>query len=253
MIKKEKKAKNMYYKKYIERIIKDFDSLSKEEIKLALTSMLETESLSFEQLWNSKNDTIWNKYLTHYWDLIKTSNFDLTKELEQIKLSTIKELSPEEWYDFLLEKYFVWKYTAANRYASTTKHLRKYETDNKLDELLLLRDEILILKDEAIEYALKKAAEIKGLGIAGASGLLSILFPSKYGTVDQFVVKRLLEIQDLPERKIITEINPESINLSQGAILIEILRRKADDLNIQNKTDFWTPRKVDMVLWSYGR
>ena len=66
MIKKEKKAKNMYYKKYIERIIKDFDNLSKEEIKLALTSMLETESLSFEQLWNSKNDTIWNKYLTHY-------------------------------------------------------------------------------------------------------------------------------------------------------------------------------------------
>ena len=60
-------------------------------------------------------------------------------------------------------------------------------------------------------------------------------------------------ISYLPERKIITEINPESISLSQGAILIEILRRKADDLNIQNKTDFWTPRKVDMVLWSYGR
>ena len=123
----------------------------------------------------------------------------------------------------------------------------------KLDELLLMRDEILSLKDEAIEYALRKAEKIKGLGITGASGLLSILFTSKYGTVDQFVVKRLLEIHDLPERKIITEINPESISFSQGAILIDILRRKADELNIQNKTDFWTPRIVDMVLWSYGR
>ena len=109
------------------------------------------------------------------------------------------------------------------------------------------------MKDEVIEKALEKVKEIKGLGIAGASGLLSILFPSKYGTVDQFVVKRLLEIHDLPERKIITEINPESISLSQGATLIEILRRKADELNVHNKTDFWTPREVDMVLWSYGR
>ena len=244
---------NLEENKVIERIIKDFDSLSKEEIKLTLISMLETESLSFKQLWNSKSDTIWRKYKNHYWDLIKTSNLDLTKELEQIKLSTIKELSPKEWYDFLLEKYFVWKFTAAHRYASATKHFRKYETENKLDELLLLRDEILRLKDESIEYALRKARKIKGLGIAGASGLLSILFPSKYGTVDQFVVKRLLEIDDLPERKIITEIKPESINPTQGAILIEILRRKADELNIQNKMDFWTPREVDMVLWSYGR
>ena len=244
---------NLEQKKVIERIIKDFDGLSKEEIKHTLINMLETESLSFKQLWNSKNDTVWRKYLTHYWDLIKSSNFDLTKELEQIKLSTIKEMSPKGWYDFLLDKYFVWKYTAANRYASTTKHFRNYKTENKLDELLLLREEILSLKNEAIEYALKKTEKIKGLGIAGASGLLSILFPSKYGTVDQFVVMRLLEIQDLPERKIITEIKPESISSSQGAMLIEILRRKADELNIQNKTDFWTPRKVDMVLWSYGR
>ena len=244
---------NLYQKKVIERIIKDFDSLSKEEIKRTLITMLETESLSFKQLWDSKSGKIWRIYLKHYWDLIKSSNFDLTKELEQIKLSTIKELSPKEWYDFLLNKYFVWKFTAANIYAYNTKRLRKYEIENKLDELLLLRDEIVNLKDEAIEKALRKAEEIKGLGIAGASGLLSIFFPSKNGTVDQFVVKRLLEIHDLPELKIITEIKPESIRPSQGATLIEILRRKADELNIQNKTDFWTPRKIDMVLWSYGR
>ena len=244
---------NLYQKKVIERIIKDFDSLSKEDIKRTLISMLETESLSFKQLWDSKSGKIWRIYLKHYWDLIEPSNFDLTKELEQIKLSTIKEFSPREWYDFLLYKYFVWKYTAANRYASTTKHLRKYEIENELDKLLLLRDEILSLEDEAIKYALKKAKEINGLGIAGASGLLSILFPLKFGTVDQFVVKRLLEIRALPERDIIAKIKPESINLSQGAILIEILRRKANELNVHNKTDFWTPRRVDMVLWSYGR
>jgi len=244
---------NLEEKKVIERIIKEFDTISKEEIKQTLLSMLEIESLSFKQLWNSKNEKIWKKYLTHYWDLIKPSDFELAKELEQINPNTIKELNPKEWYDFLLEKYFVWKYTAANRYASTTKHFRKYEIDNKLDELLSLRDEIINLKDEDIEIALKKTKEIKGLGVAGASGLLSILFPSKYGTVDQFVVKRLLEIHDLPEREKIIEIKPESIKLSQGAILINILRRKANELNIHNKTDCWTPRKIDMVLWSYGR
>jgi len=54
---------NLYQKKVIERILKDFDSLSKEEIKRTLVSMLKTEFLSFKQLWNSKSGKIWRKYL----------------------------------------------------------------------------------------------------------------------------------------------------------------------------------------------
>ncbi len=41
---------------------------------------------------------------------------------------------------------------------------------------------------------LKITTEIHELGIASASGLLSILFPEYFGTVDQFAVEQLREI-----------------------------------------------------------
>jgi hypothetical protein len=37
------------------------------------------------------------------------------------------------WYEFLANEYFRWKYTAANRYATTTKQLAKYKKEGDLD------------------------------------------------------------------------------------------------------------------------
>ncbi len=47
------------------------------------------------------------------------------------------------------------------------------------------------------------AKKTPGLGFAGASGLLALLYPQKFGTVDQFVVKTLRNVPTLPtwERK----------------------------------------------------
>jgi hypothetical protein len=67
------------------------------------------------------------------------------------------------------------------------------------------------------------------LGVAGASGLLSILFPKYFGTVDQFVVKTLLEIDDLPERNILKSMHAESLSIKDGVILERVLREKALD------------------------
>jgi hypothetical protein len=49
-----------------------------------------------------------------------------------------------------------------------------------------------------IQTRLSIVTDIHGLGIAGASGLLAVLFPSHFGTVDQFLVKALLKILYLP-------------------------------------------------------
>ena len=95
--------------------------------------------------------------------------------------------------------------------------------------------------------------QIRGLGTAGASGLLSLIFPEKYGTVDQFIVKRLLEVADLPELEAVKKMNPEGLTVKEGVLLIEIMQRKAVDLNQQFETDEWTPRKIDKAMWGYGR
>lgn len=100
---------------------------------------------------------------------------------------------------------------------------------------------------------LSAASHIHGLSTAGASGLLSILFPSHYGTVDQFVVKSLLKINNLPEHDRLTQMNPERLYIRDGVLLEQILRTKAKDLNDKFQSTMWTPRKIDMVLWSYGR
>lgn len=96
-------------------------------------------------------------------------------------------------------------------------------------------------------------SQIKGLGISGASGLLSILFPEQFGTVDQFVILSLLKISDLPEHDQIAKMKPESITCKNGVILEQILRQKAAKLNTQFGSQNWTPRKIDMVLWAFDR
>ena len=100
--------------------------------------------------------------------------------------------------------------------------------------------------ENTIKIGFNLITMIPGLGIAGTSGLLSILFPKYYGTVDQFVVKSLKEAGvKLSVR------NPVSINLKGAIELEKIMYNKAQELNNRNGTSYWTPRKIDKVLWAH--
>lgn len=162
----------------------------------------------------------------------------------------IRGLREREWYDFLKDEYFPWKYTAANRLASTRKYLRIYEETNSLGQLFSIKEELFSFDLTNIQQGLKGARKIKGLGYAGASGLLAVLFPKWFGTVDQFVVKALWEIESLSEREKLLEMRPEDLKRKDAVLLIDIMRRKAAQLNAMFGTDEWTPRKIDMILWA---
>ena len=58
--------------------------------------------------------------LEDYWKFIKPSLRPLEREIQQLSPDVVRVMDGQQWYTFLLEKYFVWKYTAPNRYASTT-------------------------------------------------------------------------------------------------------------------------------------
>jgi hypothetical protein len=75
-------------------------------------------------LWNSGNQERWKRALERYWDFVKPANLALEKEMDRLDAESVRAMNPSGWYTFLLEKYFRWKYTASNRYASTTKLLR---------------------------------------------------------------------------------------------------------------------------------
>jgi hypothetical protein len=195
----------------------------------------------------------WEQALQRYWDFVQPRNLELERALNALDLKRLQSLSPQGWYNFLHDEYFRWKYTAPNRYATTTIQLRKYIAGGELGELENLCKRILNLDCNDVRLGLATATKIRGLGTAGASGLLSLIYPAHFATVDQFVVKALRLISDLPEADAISKMNPQNLSVADGVLLIGILNRKAKENNRLFSTSAWTPRKIDMVLWTYGR
>jgi len=205
---------------------------------------------TISHIWYSNNEIDWNEALKNYWKYVRPSNLLLEEKLQNLDLNHISNLDEKGWFDFLHEEYFRWKYTAPNRYITTTNSLKKYEFFNELDRLFDVKQRLMSLDKSDIKTGLTIAQEIHGLGIAGASGLLSLLYPQYFATVDQFVVKALLNISNLPEVNKLKLINSENLKLKDGILLIDILRRKAKENNETFNCSRWTPRKIDMVLWA---
>jgi hypothetical protein len=209
--------------------------------------------ISISELWTTNDAAQWESALARYWDLLLPGNIQLERDLENLQPSRLQAMDAEQWYDFLLNEYFRWKYTAANRYATTTMHLKKYAAEGKLARLFDIKERLLSFDRTDIEHGLSIASEIRGLGTAGASGLLALLYPTTFATVDQFVVKALRGVPGLPEAEKLLRMNPEGLTIRDGKLLIQIMTEKAQANNALFGLTDWTPRNVDKVLWTYGR
>lgn len=207
---------------------------------------------SIPELWHSTDARVWDRALDGHWNLINPENLALERELDTLALDALRSLDATEWYDFLHEKYFRWKYTAPNRLATTRASLSWYIEKSALDALNQIRLRLLALDPRDIRAAIATATEIRGLGTAGASGLLALMYPHAFATVDQFVVIALREVGDPFIASAVSGMNPEGLTLKNGVVLIEILRRKAEENNRIFPRPAWTPRKVEMILWTYG-
>ena len=90
-------------------------------------------------LWRSRSKSDWEIALKAYWNYVRPENLVLERRLNELKLDIIADLDQRGWYQFLHDEYFRWKYTAPNRYATTTKSLRRYRGqifDNEHPEYL---------------------------------------------------------------------------------------------------------------------
>lgn len=212
-----------------------------------------SDRLQVSRLWNSGTQKEWENAIDDYWGAVKRENLRLEEEIENLDPERIRFMDVSAFYDFLHNKYFVWKYTAPNRLATTRSSLEKYPRGNMMDQLAYIHHQLFEFDRADIGAGLEIAKQIYGLGTAGASGLLAVLFPKDFGTVDQFVVKALCEVEGLVEHAKLNRMNPESLTIRDGVLIISILRRKAKALNQSFGTSIWTPRMVDKVLWSVGR
>lgn len=202
------------------------------------------------ELWDSGAEASWALAYLHYYELL--GNRALEDELENLSADEVKQLDGEWFYRFLYEKYFPWKYTANNRLVRNRKLLTEFYNERGCDGFSQIHSRLFENDRHSDSEMFRLLRPIKGLGTAGISGLLAILWPEEYGTVDQFVVKALRQVESLSveERSRLEAMNPDNIRPVDAALLLGIMRKKAGRLNLDFHTDFWTPRAVDMVLWS---
>lgn len=129
------------------------------------------------ELWYTDREALWRSGPSQYWHRVQPANFRREQRRDVLKIGEIEALDEQGRYDFLCNEYFVWKYTAKNRLATTRKCLEWYVTENRLHDLLRVKEQLLSLDHRDIGGCFETAKSIRGLGYSGASGLLSILYP----------------------------------------------------------------------------
>ena len=99
-----------------------------------------------------------------------------------------------------------WKYIAGHRLDLTPRHLEKQARQKGKPYLVQLPEELLASENRCIWEALQVGMKFTGLGVVGASGPLTLRFPGKFGTGDQFVIRVPSQAWSLPGRDWIVRI-----------------------------------------------
>ena len=204
--------------------------------------------MDLNRLWHEGSKSDWNNALKKYDEQAD----ELDRHLEALKPSEVKSMNGQRFYSFLYNDYSKWKYGNDKGRLKRTRNLLSKYYPKRIDYLEIIKECIFCaykVSPNDTESLLEIVTRIKGLGVAGASGLLSILFPRYYGTLDRHLVNSLCIIKELPEQKALRNITPESLTIKDGIVLETILRNKANELNQRFKSSKWTPRKIDKILY----
>jgi hypothetical protein len=198
-------------------------------------------------VWESSERVCWHQALDAYWLGLSLEQTEREKRLESLRVHDLAQMNADQFARFLREEYFKWKYTSSFLESMARKKLSSFLSKEGVDRIDESRRRLVAVVPAHAEVALATAKRIPGLGYAGASGLLALLFPAHFGTVDQFVVKELRKVP-LPESWIIETMNPTALDGADSLVLIRIMQRKARELSIV-LNEPWTPRMIDKVLW----
>ena len=97
---------------------------------------------AINHLWNYGTEANWLDALNQYDVIIDSRSSEaqwIEKFMDQLDAENVKNMSLQEFYDFLYEKYFFWVFTQKNRLATTRKQLQRY-----VDEIGCLNLELYI-------------------------------------------------------------------------------------------------------------
>ena len=89
---------------------------------------------SIYMLWESKSEAEWNKALDHYWTRVANyKTYNIEREFYTLDYKEIEIMNEEEFFLFLKEKYFPWKFGETRWCKTSIKNLEKNNTKDLLD------------------------------------------------------------------------------------------------------------------------
>jgi hypothetical protein len=207
---------------------------------------------NIQDVWISEKESVWCAQIDAYWKRVEDQKKKtLEEEMDKLDPQLIRDSTDVAWRDFLANKYIPWKHTPGRFYKSIQrKFIARYAGQEQQSLLSTIKSRIFACDPGATGELLGIVDEIYQFGIPSASGLLSLLFPSRFGTVDKFAIESLQRIEEFKGDILIQGFMPKSISLDDAVRAISIMRVKAGENNKLFGTTFWTARRIDMVLWS---
>src|SRR5215831_5510159 len=209
--------------------------------------------LDINDLWNSQDEREWLIALDRGWlTLVGRKDRNLVQFIHSVDLEYVRGLGTREWYAFLI-KYFHWQFTG-NHLQQRLRDLDK----NSFEQLFSVKCSLVTIRQcEMVDTRkclnLVRTPRIRVRDYPGASGLLALLFKDWFGTLDSCILESLQTIQSLPEKSKMRDLRAWVTMKSDwrdrdAVLVIEIMRRKADQLNTAFSTNRWTPSSISTIL-----
>lgn len=212
-------------------------------------------------LWDSRDAAEWHRILDRYWDMpTVVKNMALERRLHDAWTMRSDILaSAQTLHRFLRDEVYPWK--GEPRYVPGWQHALDHYNQTTPQGLKILRK---ALSDEAgsgpPQDAIKRVTRIGGAGIPVASACLALLYPEHFGTVDRWALRGFLTLRHHPTidgfrawvKDPDTFLNQQDDMqaLRTAELMILLYRDRADRLRVLDPEEGWTPRKVDMVVWT---
>ena len=208
--------------------------------------------MDIKTLWENGSIEDWEGVVSKYYNAVKSNNIEVEQKLNAMTANEFKQMTGQEFYRFLVGDYSTWKYTDNRRKATVRHNIENFHQKFTDDEFEKILDAAFLIDKDDIFLHFANMTRITGIGTAGASGVLPLIFPEYFGTVDRFLVENLKKIYDGQSYygKKLKSMKSDSLTNYDAIILTQILREKAEEVNKKLKTDKFTPRKIDMALWS---
>ena len=209
--------------------------------------------LDINDLWHSRDEREWLNALDRCWlTLASRKDHELVQLIRTVDLEYVRGLGVQEWYAFLI-KYFHWRF-AGNYLQPKLRDLDR----NSFEQLFSVKCSLVAIDQPELSDTRKclnlvRSPRIRGLDYPGASGLLALLFKEWFGTADTCILESLWKIESLTEKQKIGEIRAwvktkSDWRENDAVLVINILRKKAAQLNTAFSTNTWTPSRVSMIL-----